>query len=155
MSKILRILQLSLRDSYAARLKKKRFLSQSKGSLQETTKFISFAAPFAKRPKVVVRQSSWPKSTWPSKSALTGGTTNIVNSFCSEKRGDRFLARLDILEIFHSQLVTRRRRRYLRKTYLWLSTVLLQMSLSQRLRKLALKPRRKTLLSVKLTMKAL
>ena len=155
MSKILRILQLSLRDSYAARLKKKRFLSQSKGSLQETTKFISFAAPFPKRPKVVVRQSSWPKSTWPSKSALTGGTTNIVNSFCSEKRGDRFLARLDILEIFHSQLVTRRRRRYLRKTYLWLSTVLLQMSLSQRLRKLAFKPRRKSLLSVKLTMKAL
>ena len=153
MPKNLKILQLSLRDSYAARLKKKRFLSQSKGSLQETTKFISFAAPFAKRPKVVVRQSSWPKSTWPSKSALTGGTTNIVNSFCSEKRGDRFLARLDILEI--SQLVTRRRRRYLRKTYLWLSTVLLQMSLSQRLRKLALKPRRKTLLSVKLTMKAL
>ena len=77
----LTVLQIPLRDSYAVNVKKEKVIFQTKGSLQETTKFISFAAPFAKRPKVVVRQSSWLKSTWSSRSALTGGTTNIVNSF--------------------------------------------------------------------------
>ena len=67
--------------------------------------------------------------------------------FLQEKRGDRSPTQLDILNIFHSQLVTKRRHCYLRKTYLWLSAVLLEMSLSQKSRKLAIKPRRRSPLS--------
>ena len=73
--------------------------------------------------------------------------------FLQERRGDRSLALLDIIKIFHRQLVTEQRHRYLRKRYLLLSAVLLEMSLSQKSRKLALKPHCKSLLSEKLTVK--
>ena len=75
--------------------------------------------------------------------------------FLLEKRGDRSPALLDTLKIFHSQLVMKLRHRYLRKTYLWLSAVLLEMSLSQKSRKLAIKPRRRSPLSKNLKVDSL
>ena len=86
--------------------------------------------------------------------SFNGRHNKYSDHFLLEERGDRSLALLDILKIFYSQLVTKRRHRYLRETYLWLSAVLLEMSPSQMSRKLALKPRLKSLLSEKLTVKA-
>ena len=91
----------------------------SEGSQQETTNFISFAAPFAKRPSVEGRKSSWPKSTeimhLVFHESLNGRHNKYGERLLPENSGDRSLARLDILKIFHSQLVTKRRHRYLRK----------------------------------------
>ena len=84
---------------------------------------------------------------------INGRHNRHSDRFLLKKRGDRSLALLDILKIFHSQLVTKWRHRYLPKTYLWLSAVLLEMSLSQKSCKLALKPSRTSLLSEKLTLK--
>ena len=75
------------------------------------------------------------------------------DQFLREKRSDQSLARLVIWKIFHSQLVTKWRLLYLQKTYLWLSDVLFEISLSHNSHKFALKPRRRSLLSEKLTMK--
>ena len=54
---------------------------------------------------------------------------NMVTGFFKRKGGDRSLALLDIRKILRSGLVTKRRHLYLRKTYLRLSAVLLEMSL--------------------------
>ena len=114
-----------------------------------------FAAPFAKRAKVEGRQPSWPKSIKIVHlvfcESFNGWCNRYSDRFLLEKRGDRSLALLDISKIFYSQLVTKRRHRYLRKTYLWLSAILLKMSPSQKSRKLSLKPRSRSLLSEKLT----
>ena len=116
-----------------------------------------FAAPFPKRPKVEGRQSSWPKYSkivhLVVSESFNGRYNRYSDRFLREKRGDRSLALLDILKIFHSQLVTKWRHRYLPKTYLLLSAVLFEMSLSQKSRKLALKPCLTSLLPEKLTMK--
>ena len=71
-----------------------------------------------------------------------------------EKRRNGSLVLFDIFEIFHSQLITKWRHCYLQKTYLWLSAVLLEMSLSQKLHKITSKPCHRSLLSEKVTMKA-
>ena len=78
----------------------------------------------------------------------------MVTGFLLKKRDVRSLALLNILKIFHSQLVTKPSHHYLRKTYLWLFDVLLEMSLSQKWHKLALKPRRRSLLFERLTLNA-
>ena len=80
-----------------------------------------------------------------------GRHNRYSDRFLLEKRGDQSLALLNISKIFYSQLVTKRRHRYLRKTYQWLSAIVLEMSPSQKSRKLSLKPRRRSLLSEKLT----
>ena len=116
-----------------------------------------FAAPFPKRPKVEGGQSSWPKYIkivhLVFSESFNGRYNRYSDRFLREKRGDRSLALLDILKIFHSQLVTKWRHRYLPKTYLLLSAVLFEMSLSQKSRKLALKPCLTSLLPEKLAMK--
>ena len=116
-----------------------------------------FTAPFAKRPKVESGQSSWFKYIKIVHlvfcESFNGLHDGYSDRFLLEKRGDRSLALLNILKIFHSQLVTKLRHRYLPKTYLWLSAVLLEMSLPQKSRKFAFKPCRTWLLSEKLTMK--
>ena len=83
--------------------------------------------------------------------SFSGRHNRYSDRFLLEKRGDRSLALHDISKIFYSQLVTKRRHRYLRKTYLWLFAILLKMSPSQKSRKVSLKPRRRSLLSEKLT----
>ena len=89
-----------------------------------------FTAPFAKRPKVESGQSSWFKYIKIVHLVLcesfNGRHGRYSDWFLLEKRGDRSLALLNILKIFHSQLVTKWRHRYLPKTYLWLSAVLLE-----------------------------
>ena len=116
-----------------------------------------FTAPFAKRPKVESGQSTWFKYIKIVHlvfcESFNGRHGRYSDRFLQEKRGDWSLALLNILKIFHSQFVTKWRHRYLPKTYLWLSAVLLEMSLSQKSRKLALKPCRTSLSSEKLTMK--
>ena len=103
-----------------------------------------FAAPLTERPKVEGGQSSWPKYIKMVHlvfcESFNGRYNRYSDRFLLEKRSDPLLALLDILKIFHSQMVTRWRHRYLPKTYLWLSAVFLEMSLSQKSRKLALKP---------------
>ena len=109
----------------------------------------SFEAPFAKRPKV---EGALGPSTLRSVHLVFRGRHNRYSDrFLLEKRGDQSLALLNISKIFYSQLVTKRRHRYLRKTYQWLSAIVLEMSPSQKSRKLSLKPRRRSLLSEKLT----
>ena len=89
-----------------------------------------FTAPFAKRPKVEGGQSSWLKYIKIVHlvfcESFNGRHGRYSERFLLEKRGDRSLALLNILKIFHSQLVTKWRHRYLPKTYLWLSAVLLE-----------------------------
>ena len=58
--------------------------------------------------------------------ALTGGSINIVTGFQRREATDNW--RCLIYYSFLSQLVTKRRHCYLRKPYLWLSVVLLEMS---------------------------
>ena len=76
----------------------------SKGSQQETTNFISFAAPFAKRPSVEGRKSSWPKSTeimhLVFHESLNGRHNKYGERLLPENSGDRSLARLDIFKVF-------------------------------------------------------
>ena len=82
--------------------------------------FHSFVAPFAERPKVEGGQFSWPKYI---------KTVHLV--FCESVNGrhnkysDQSLAMLDFTKIFHGELVTKRRYRFDRNTYLWLSAILL------------------------------
>ena len=77
--------------------------------------FNSFATPFAKRPKVKGRQSFWPKYIKIVHLVFCESFNGRHSDRFLLKRGDRSLALLDILKIFHSQLVTKWRHRYLRK----------------------------------------
>ena len=118
----------------------------------------SFAAPFVKRSKAEGGQSSWPKYIeivhLVGCESFNGRHNRYSDRFSPKENGDRSLALLNILKIFHSQLVKKPSYHYLRKTYLWLFDVLFEMSLSQKSHKLALKPRHRSLLFERLTMNA-
>ena len=154
--KISRFLQIALRDSCAASVKKERLFSQS---LQDTTSVYLLALQhrLQRDRKLKADNPLGPsilrQCTWSSMRALTGGTINIVSGFFQRREAtDR--CHCLVYEIFYyRQLVTKRRHRYLRKTYLLLCAVLLEMSRSQTSRKRALKPRHRSLSSEKQTMK--
>ena len=97
-----------------------------------SSNFNSFAAPFARRPKVEGGKSSQPKYIKSVHLVFCESFNKRHNKygdrFLLEKGGDRSLALLDTLKIFYSQLVTKRRHRYLRKTNLELFAVLLLLS---------------------------
>ena len=97
-----------------------------------SSNFNSLAAPFARRPKVEGGKSSQPKYIKSVHLVFCESFNKRHNKysdrFLLEKGGDRSLALLDTSKIFYSQLVTKRRHRYLRKTNLELFAVLLLLS---------------------------
>ena len=130
-------LQISLGDSYAVSVKKERLFPQSKELRQETRSFYLIA------PQHRSLRDRKLKADNPLVLSTLRYIGNLVffesfnwrhnkysDRFLLEERGDRSRALLDILWIFRSQLVTGRRHRYLRKTYLLLSADLFEMSLS-------------------------
>ena len=101
--RISRFLQISLRDSYAAGVKKE-WLFLSRKNRCKKQLFNSFAAKYAKRPRIEGEQSSWPKHIkivhlvfWES---FNVWYKKYSDRFLLKKRDDRSLALLDIFKIF-------------------------------------------------------
>ena len=99
------------------------FLSRRNRCKEQLALINSFAAPLAKSPKVEGGQSSWPKYIKIVKlvfcESFNWRHKNYSDRFLLEERGDRSLALLGVSKILRSQLVTKRRYRYLRKTHQW------------------------------------
>ena len=85
-NRISRISWISIRDSYAASVKKERLFSQSKESLQGTTSFNLALQHRSQRDRKLkadnpLGPSTLRQCTWSSVRALTYGTINIVTAF--------------------------------------------------------------------------
>ena len=98
-----------MRYSYAASVKKKQLFSVERIAARNNKLLFGLTALFAKRPKVEDGQSSWPKYIKKVHlvfyESFNGRHNKYSDRFLLERRGDRSLVLLDIIKIFHRQLV--------------------------------------------------